>query len=78
MIGLTASVVCYLCAIGMEKSGVDDALVVFGVHGIGGAWGALMTGVFASESIGGVKGSLKKRSNCIRTIGWNCCYFLIL
>ena len=51
MIGLSASIVCYLCAIGMEKSGVDDALVVFGVHGVGGAWGALMTGVFASESL---------------------------
>ena len=59
MIGLSASAVCYLCALGMEKSGVDDALVVFGVHGIGGAWGALMTGVFASESIGGVKGLLE-------------------
>ena len=34
-------------------------LVVFGVHGIGGAWGALMTGVFASEAIGGVKGLLE-------------------
>ena len=43
----------------MEKSGVDDALVVFGVHGIGGAWGALMTGVFASEAIGGVKGLIE-------------------
>ena len=59
MIGLSASAVCYLCALGMEKTGIDDALVVFGVHGIGGAWGALMTGVFASEAIGGVKGLLE-------------------
>ena len=41
------------------KTGIDDALVVFGVHGVGGAWGALMTGVFASESIGGVKGLIE-------------------
>ena len=59
MIGLSASIVCYSCALLMEKSGVDDALVVFGVHGIGGAWGALMTGVFASEAIGGVKGLIE-------------------
>ncbi|MEC7921044.1 MAG: ammonia channel protein, partial [Chloroflexota bacterium] len=59
MIGMTVSIVCYLSAMGMEKSGIDDALVVFGVHGVGGAWGALMTGVFASEAIGGVKGLIE-------------------
>ncbi len=59
MIGMTVSMVCYLSAMVMEKSGIDDALVVFGVHGVGGAWGALMTGVFASEAIGGVKGLIE-------------------
>ena len=59
MIGLTVSIVCYLSAMAMEKSGIDDALVVFGVHGVGGAWGALMTGVFAAEAIGGVKGLIE-------------------
>ena len=43
----------------MEKSRLDDALVVFGVHGVGGLWGALLTGVFALEVIGGTKGLLE-------------------
>ena len=59
MIGLSASIVCYMSALLMEKSRIDDALVVFGVHGVGGAWGALMTGVFASEAIGGVPGVIE-------------------
>ena len=59
MIGLSASIVCYMSALLMEKSRIDDALVVFGVHGVGGAWGALMTGVFASEVIGGVPGVIE-------------------
>ncbi len=59
MIGSSASLVCYMSALLMEKSRVDDALVVFGVHGVGGAWGALMTGVFASEIIGGVPGVIE-------------------
>ena len=59
MIGLSASIVCYSCALLMEKSGVDDALVVFGVHGIGGAWGALMTGVLLLKLLVVSKGLLK-------------------
>lgn len=55
-IGVTVSMVCYSVAILMEKSPIDDALVVFGVHGVGGAWGALMTGVFATVAVGGAAG----------------------
>ena len=58
-IGVTVSMVCYFVAILMEKSPIDDALAVFGVHGVGGAWGALMTGIFAVEGIGGTAGLIE-------------------
>ena len=51
-IGLSVSVVCYFgVGIIKPKLGYDDALDAFGVHGIGGAWGALMTGVFATKTV---------------------------
>jgi Amt family ammonium transporter len=50
-IGAGVSVISY-CAIRMKsKLGYDDTLDVFGVHGIGGMWGALATGLFASKAI---------------------------
>ncbi len=51
-IGAGASVVCYLGVnVLKERLGYDDALDVFGVHGIGGAFGALATGVFATLDV---------------------------
>ncbi len=51
-IGAIASVVCYFgVAILKPKLGYDDSLDVFGVHGLGGMWGALATGIFASSSV---------------------------
>ncbi|HEY2658662.1 MAG TPA: ammonium transporter [Caulobacteraceae bacterium] len=51
-IGLAAGVVCYLSAVHLKKLiGYDDALDCWGVHGIGGALGAILTGVFARNSI---------------------------
>ena len=53
-IGLAAGVLCYCGANGLKRRfGYDDSLDVFGVHGIGGAVGALLTGVFASSALGG-------------------------
>ncbi|HBP63853.1 MAG TPA: ammonia channel protein [Desulfosporosinus sp.] len=51
-IGIVGGLVCYL-AIGVIKAklGYDDALDAFGCHGIGGTWGALATGIFATKSI---------------------------
>ena len=52
IIGLTVSVVCFF-AVGYlkPKLGYDDSLDAFGVHGIGGIWGALLTGVFATTTV---------------------------
>ena len=47
-----AGIVCYLSAVHMKKLfGYDDALDCWGVHGVGGALGAILTGVFASKAI---------------------------
>jgi Amt family ammonium transporter len=54
VIGLLAGGVCYWGVNGLKRLlGVDDSLDVFGVHGVGGILGALLTGVFASPSLGG-------------------------
>lgn len=52
IIGLVGGVVCYFAvAVLKEKLGYDDALDAFGVHGIGGMWGALATGIWATTEI---------------------------
>lgn len=54
IIGLLAGVVCLWGVTGLKKLlGADDSLDVFGVHGVGGILGALLTGVFAAPSLGG-------------------------
>jgi len=54
VIGVAAGLLCLWGVTGLKRMlGADDALDVFGVHGIGGIVGALLTGVFASPSLGG-------------------------
>jgi ammonium transporter, Amt family len=55
IIGLAAGVVCYFSAVHLKKmlGFYDDALDCWGVHGVGGALGAILTGVFASKAING-------------------------
>ena len=54
VIGLAAGVFCYWGANGLKRRfGYDDSLDVFGIHGVGGIVGALLTGVFASSALGG-------------------------
>ena len=54
-IGIAAGVGCFLAATNLKrKIGYDDSLDVFGVHAVGGIIGALLTGVFAAETLGGV------------------------
>ncbi|MCG5242255.1 ammonium transporter [Azospirillum doebereinerae] len=60
VIGVVAGVVCYWGATGLKRTlGYDDSLDAFGVHGIGGIVGAVLTGVFAQEAIGGTAGLLE-------------------
>lgn len=59
VIGLVAGLACYWGATGLKRLlRVDDSLDVFGVHGIGGIVGSLLTGLLASKRVGGVEGSL--------------------
>ena len=54
IIGLSSGVICFFCATSLKrKLGYDDSLDAFGVHGIGGIVGALLTGVFAAPALGG-------------------------
>ncbi|MFL5335510.1 MAG: ammonium transporter [Geminicoccaceae bacterium] len=81
IIGLAAGIVCYWGATGLKHMmGYDDSLDVFGVHGVGGILGALLTGVFATSEVGGdaVRGLLDgnpaqvwvQLKGIMWTIGW--------
>ena len=59
-IGLVAGIVCYWASTKLKnKLGYDDSLDVFGIHGVGGTVGAILTGIFAKEAIGGAAGLLE-------------------
>jgi ammonium transporter, Amt family len=59
-IGAAAGVGCFFAATTVKRAlGYDDSLDVFGVHCVGGMIGAILTGVFAVEAIGGAKGALE-------------------
>ncbi len=55
-IGIAAGGICYGAVLAKAKLGYDDALDAFGVHGVGGATGALLTGVFARAALNGGHG----------------------
>ena len=68
IIGIIAGVACFWGATSLKrKCGYDDSLDVFGVHGIGGIVGALLTGVFAVEAIGGTPGLLEGNAGQVWT-----------
>ncbi len=70
-IGVAAGVICFLTATSMKRTlGYDDSLDAFGIHGIGGIVGAILTGVFAVEAIGGTKGMLEGNSGQVMTQVW--------
>jgi Amt family ammonium transporter len=59
-IGVAAGFICYWGCTGLKHTfGYDDALDTFGVHGVGGAAGAILTGVFAVNEYGGTPGLLE-------------------
>ncbi len=55
-IGGVAGAICYFAVVLKVRLGYDDSLDVVGVHGVGGTWGALATGLFASAAVGGTNG----------------------
>ncbi len=60
IIGLCAGAVCYVSAVWLKRIlGYDDSLDAWGVHGVGGGLGAILTGVFAVKAIGGTAGVLE-------------------
>ncbi|APW44655.1 ammonia channel protein [Rhodoferax saidenbachensis] len=59
LIGIVAGLACYWGATGLKRMlNADDSLDVFGVHGIGGIVGALMTGLLANQTVSGVEGHI--------------------
>jgi ammonium transporter, Amt family len=59
-IGVAAGIICYWGCTGLKHTfGYDDALDTFGVHAVGGAAGALLTGVFAISEYGGTSGLIE-------------------
>ncbi|MBE8538714.1 ammonium transporter [Geoglobus acetivorans] len=58
LIGAAAGVLCYGAMLFRVRRRWDESLDAWAVHGIGGLWGALATGIFAMESVGGYSGLL--------------------
>jgi len=50
-IGIVAAVICYYCILFRMKRDIDESLDVWAVHGMGGTWGALANGIFASAAV---------------------------
>jgi Amt family ammonium transporter len=58
-VGAGAGAFCYFAVRFRARVGLDDSLDVVGVHGVGGAWGAIATGIFAVAAYGGVDGLIE-------------------
>lgn len=58
VIGTVAGVICYKAMLFRIKIGLDESLDAWAIHGIGGLWGALATGIFATQAVGGYSGLL--------------------
>ncbi|MDE4907023.1 ammonium transporter [Methanogenium marinum] len=58
VIGALAGLVCYAALLWRQKKGIDESLDAWAIHGVGGLFGALATGIFATAAIGGVDGLL--------------------
>ncbi len=75
VIGIVAGLLCFWGATGLKHAlGYDDSLDAFGVHGVGGFVGAILTGVFAIEAVGGAgkKGLIDGNPGQVLTQLWGC------
>ena len=59
VIGAVAGVLCYRALLFRVGRGLDESLDAWAVHGVGGLWGAIATGIFAVEAVGGASGLLQ-------------------
>jgi Amt family ammonium transporter len=68
LIGVIAGAVCFWACTWLKlKCGYDDSLDVFGVHGVGGLTGTILTGVFAVSAVGGTGGLLEGQAQQVVT-----------
>jgi Amt family ammonium transporter len=58
VIGIVAGVICYKAMLFRTKIGLDESLDAWAIHGVGGLWGVLATGIFATQAVGGYSGLL--------------------
>jgi Amt family ammonium transporter len=71
VIGVAAGLGSYWAVTSLKRSfGYDDSLDVFGIHGVAGLIGAILTGVFAAEAIGGTAGLLEGNPGQVLTQAW--------
>ena len=66
-IGAGAGLLCYIAVYLRTRTQIDDALEVFAVHGVGGIWGAIATGIFAVAAIGGTAGLIDGNAGQVLT-----------
>jgi ammonium transporter, Amt family len=59
VIGAVAGIICYSAMLWRIKRGMDESLDAWAIHGVGGLWGALATGIFATAAVGGYSGLLE-------------------
>jgi len=59
VLGLVAGAACFGVTLLRERLAIDDSLDVFSVHGVGGIWGAIGTGIFAVAAVGGTSGLIE-------------------
>jgi Amt family ammonium transporter len=75
LVGLGVSVVCYSAVTFLKPMfGYDDSLDAFGVHGLGGAWGALASGLFATSFGSGIESNAQQVLVQLKSIGFTMVY----
>ena len=86
LIGIGGGVLCYFAVSMKSKLGYDDSLDVLGIHGVGGTWGAIATGIFAWAAVGGTDGLIhgnaglvwKQIIATVATMGYSAIVSLVL
>ncbi len=79
VVGAGSSVICYFFVAKVKgKFGYDDTLDVFGVHGIGGVWGAIATGFLTNEAVNGTAGSFKQTMIQVESVAITAVYSFVM